>query len=202
MATPNQARKMGQYYKVVFLSGTERIIKHMHPFDYGSGQKMMEHAYMDDNAVLATELYLHQNPTKLVWAGDYADHEDKYKGQLDYEDKYNKNLYYMCGELPHLCLKITVPESLTSETFKYLVNHTKKEYIDKVAAGAAAKERGDPWIIHPLPLLTCETDSGGGGDYRGDCEDWVGAWARDLISVEINKPCGEYKEVVVPFREG
>jgi hypothetical protein len=192
---------MGQHYKVVFLSGTDRVIKHMHPFDYGSGQKMTEHTYMDDNMVLATELCLHQNPTKVVWAGDYANNRDKYRGKLDNDDRYDKNLYFMCNELPALQIKMTLSTELTSETFRYIVNHTKKEYIDKVSAAAVATARGDRWIIHPLPLLTCETDAGGGGDYSGDCEEWVGAWARDLISVENDKPVGDYKEIIVPFRE-
>jgi hypothetical protein len=191
---------MGQYYKVVFLSGTERIIKHMHPFDHKSGQKMMEHAYIDTNIILAVEQYLYQNPTKVVWAGDYADQTDKYMGELDGEDRYDKNLYYMCDDLLHLSLQINVPGFVTAQTFRYLVNHTKKEYIDKVAAADSAKEKGDEFIIHPLPLLTCETDSGGGGDYNGDCEVFVGSWARDLISVD-NKCPVDYKEIVVPFKE-
>ncbi len=39
--------------------------------------------------------------------------------------------------------------------------------------------------IHPLPILTAETDGGGGGDYRGqDPLGVMGTWARDSISME------------------
>ena len=156
---------------------------------------------MEDNLVLATELYLYQNSTKVVWVGDYANNRDKYTGKLDNDDRYDKNLYKVCNELPSLQIKMVLPTELRYETFRYLVNHTKKEYIDKVRASAIATSRRDQYIIHPLPLLTYESDAGGGGDYSGDCEEWVGAWARDLISVENDAPDEEYKEIVVPFRE-
>jgi hypothetical protein len=42
---------------------------------------------------------------------------------------------------------------------------------------------------HPLPLLTCEGNGRGGGDYRGDSP-LIGSWARDIISVEEVKPEG------------
>ncbi len=162
---------------------------------------MMEHAYVDENYVLATEFYLYKNPTKLVWTGDYANSDDKYRGNLNCEEKYEKNLYKMCDEYPELKMKMAVSPELTSTTFKYLINHTKKEYIDKEKMIEFEKSRGTNYIIHPLPLLTCETDGGGGGDYSGDCEEWVGAWARHFISVDNAAPGEDYKEVIVPFRE-
>lgn len=141
---------------------------------------------MKNNTMLATELYLYQNPTKIVWEGSYSD----------------AALNAMCEELPHLSLKMAVPESLTSETFRYIINHTKKEYIDKVAIAAEAKTNGDDdWIIHPLALLVCETDDYAGGDYEGSCDEYVGVWKRDLISVDNEAPPAEYKELVVAFTE-
>jgi hypothetical protein len=37
--------------------------------------------------------------------------------------------------------------------------------------------------------MTCEGNGRGGGDYRGD-EDYVGSWARDIISVSNVVPEG------------
>jgi hypothetical protein len=44
--------------------------------------------------------------------------------------------------------------------------------------------------IHPLPLLTCEGNGLGGGDFRGNERGIVGTWARDLISIESECPKG------------
>jgi hypothetical protein len=76
-----------------------------------------------------------------------------------------------------------------TKDYPYLVNHTKKQYVDK------RKEE-----IHPLPLLTAEGNGAGGGDYRGDNEILCGDWARDVISIETEPPVG-YEELLCKFRE-
>ena len=81
---------------------------------------------------------------------------------------------------------------------KYLVNHDKKQFVDKTKV---PKDK-DGWRIHPLPLLTCEGNGRGGGDFRGESE-LVGSWARDIISVESKKadiPKG-YTEVIFDLVE-
>ena len=62
-------------------------------------------------------------------------------------------------------------------------NHTKKQYVDKTKFKC----------YHPLPLLLAEGNGRGGGDYYGSNEDKIGIWARDVISVEDEKPEG-YEE--------
>jgi hypothetical protein len=52
---------------------------------------------------------------------------------------------------------------------------------------APENENGDQ--LHPLPILTCEGNGRGGGDYFGNYA-YVGAWARDLISLEAIAPEG------------
>jgi hypothetical protein len=60
---------------------------------------------------------------------------------------------------------------------------------------------GDGWRIHPLPLLTCEGNGRGGGDYRGE-SDLVGRWSRDLISVEpVLAELEGYKEITFDLIE-
>jgi hypothetical protein len=73
--------------------------------------------------------------------------------------------------------------------YKYIVNHTKKQYI--------SKENRE---IHPLPLLTAEGNGMGGGDYRGSNEMEVGSWARDCISLEKEIPIG-FEELTLVFEE-
>ena len=54
----------------------------------------------------------------------------------------------------------------------------------------------DRYIYHPLPLLTCEGNSRGGGDYRGqDRQNLLGSWARDSLSIEAMRPGHPYTEV-------
>lgn len=55
-----------------------------------------------------------------------------------------------------------------------LVNHTKNLFVD-------TRKHAE---IHPLPLLTCEGNGRGGGDYSGPHMEYVGSWARDILSVE------------------
>ena len=67
---------------------------------------------------------------------------------------------------------------------RYVINHDTKEYVDKNNVPDK-----DGWKIHPLPLLTCEGNGRGGGDFRGESE-LVGLWSRNLISVSEKLPEG------------
>ena len=58
------------------------------------------------------------------------------------------------------------------------MNNTKKEYMSKGNG------------IHCLPLMTAEGNGRGSGDYHGRGEEFVGTWARDVISVEKEIPSG------------
>ena len=65
---------------------------------------------------------------------------------------------------------------------------------DKVSANRAG------YKVHPLPLLTCEGNGRGGGDYRPEDHPLIGIWARDVISVEKEKPDG-YVEIAFDLIE-
>ena len=75
--------------------------------------------------------------------------------------------------------------------FKYLINFDKKEFVDKtkVPVSNTSEWEGETieWIIHPLPLLTCEGNGRGGGDFRGNGRDLIGRWSRDKIGVVSRK---------------
>lgn len=159
---------MGQYYKPVCLDTREWI--YTHKFD--SGLKLMEHSYLDNRLLKVVEALLapggEWHEKRIVWAGDYADEEE---GTTE-------NIYAMMGEAEEI-----FPNSLPplDPSFCFLVNHTKKVFIDlrKVRENSANKE----YAIHPLPLLTCEGNGRGGGDFRGE-DKRIGSWARDVISIE------------------
>jgi len=76
------------------------------------------------------------------------------------------------------------------ECYHFLVDHTSRQYVDK------RKCR-----LHPLPLLTCEGNGNGGGDFTGSDPN-IGAWARHIISVERKPPAGFSALKFNPKEEG
>ena len=139
----------------------------------------MEHSWIKNPFVKSFESLIHNNPKRVVWAGDYA---DECKGL-------KTNVYDRCND------KLEVkPNELNISDSRFVINHSKKMFVDKTKV-----LDNDGWKIHPLPLLTCEGNLRGGGDFRGE-SDLVGSWARDLISVSKDLPNG-YKELVFDLIE-
>ena len=177
---------MGQYYNAVFLADKtneadkEFIRATIRAFTFNNGMKLVEHSYIHNSFLSAVEFLLSPlgifYKTRLVWAGDYADPEPGSK----------ENLHALCDNkeyMPHL----PVDYCNIMATHNFIVNHTKKQYVTKTGRQ-----------FHPLPLLTAEGNGRGGGDYKGSCENLVGTWARDLISVEVVAP-PDYSELACPF---
>lgn len=186
---------MGQYYKPINVDTKEWL--YSHDFKYrvnkngggffltSTGLKLMEHSYIGNPFVEAVEFLLTPNgkwhKQRLVWAGDYASPDGKIE----------KNLY----ELSEEDKKIRPETKKLPKKYRYICNHTKKIFIDK---NCIEKDRYG-YKIHPLPLLTCEGNGLGGGDFRGD-DARVGTWHRDRISIEVSPPEG-FTEVDGNFQE-
>ena len=158
----------------------------------GEGLKLMEHSYLKNKMMLCVEALLipggEWHKTPIVWAGDYS---DAVRGELTY--------YGMCDstdEGEHVAKEL-IPEPLTAKLakeFRFIVNHTKGQFVDKKRVRS-----NDGWRIHPLSLLTSAGNGRGGGDFRGD-NNAVGNWAGDIISIEKEIPKGFY-EIVPNFVE-
>ena len=180
---------MGQYYIAVILGpGGEKkefVRMWIESYAYHTGSKLMEHSYIGNSLVSAIEYMLSPKgpfwKSRLVWAGDYADEEPDS----------DKNLYHICMDGEEKEKRMFV-ENGVGEEYKYLVNHTKKQFVVKGRPGRL--------VIHHLPLLTAEGNGRGGGDFRGKDEGYVGAWARDVISVECEPPA-DYEETWFDFKE-
>lgn len=178
---------MGQYYFPIFLKSkaldVEEIKAWMLAHEYADGLKLMEHSFIDNNFMNTVEHELSPNgshyKSRFVWAGDYADEE---KG-------FDKNLYHLCDEATHIS-----PTEKAVSIYQYVVNHTKKQFVDK----AKVPER-DGSRNHPLSILTCEGNGRGNGDFRGEHE-LIGYWARDVISMEFKKP-EMFIEIVFDLQE-
>ena len=172
---------MGQYYNPCLLENNKKTVKcWMYSHEYYNGLKLMEHSYIGNGFVSCFESLIKSNPQRVVWAGDYADPCKGRKTTL-YDRCYEKN-------------KVKPTEKVNA---RYIVNHTKKEFVDKYSAPEIKDWKGVK--IHPLPLLTCEGNGRGGGDFSGENK-YVGTWARDVISVETKKPQG-YTEIKPDFAE-
>jgi hypothetical protein len=116
-------------------------------------------------------------------------------------NSYRKNLYTMCDDVVYKHMPYNIYDANYYKLHKYLLNHTKKEYIDVLKNNNQDEEQYEKdkaSRLHPLPLLTAETGTGGGGDYRGVGVEDVGIWARDLISTADEVPEG-FTELEVKF---
>lgn len=183
---------MGQGYKAIILAsqednGKELIRTWLDPHAHGNGYKLMEHSYIGNNFVEAVEYLISPlgmfYKSRVVWSGDYADNEEGL----------TENLYTITYEKDNE-EKMSQPPRHDMSSYRYVVNHTKKLYVDKNI------ESDRHLNIHPLPLLTAEGNGRGGGDFRGNDEDLVGTWARDTLSVEKEEPKG-YLELLCAFSE-
>lgn len=182
---------MGQYYKPISIDKKQFVYSH----DFGQGLKLMEHSYLGNDLVRAVEGLIAKNGKwygdKIVWAGDYADKEE---GE-------NDNLYIIVTEDDSNKIKPNVP----TRKFKYLLNLDKKEFVDMenipVADTYTNPNSGKvyEYRIHPLPLLTCEGNGRGGGDYHKESP-LIGMWARDRIIVDNRVPA-RFKEIIFDLVE-
>ena len=196
---------MGQYYKIVFLAekqdGSDEIIRAWVELMYS---KLMEGSYLDNDFLGIIEYLLSSKGmfyrSRIIWAGDYADQEvltisNGSTNDSDSDDETSPNLYQLCEKdgksLSSLLKYMRVPRN----TYSYLVNHTKKQFVH-------LRKDGQTTGIHPLPLLVAEGNGRGGGDYFGRNNQLCGTWARDIISVEEKEGIqAHYTELICDFSE-
>jgi len=178
---------MGQYYKPVSLDKKEYLYTHdfKSRFERGDGKvsylgeglKLMEHSYIGNKVMNVVERMITPTgnwyKTKLVWAGDYADHEKGYKKTKEGYDVNINSIMKKEGK------KVKPSSRKVSKKFRYLTNHIQKVVIDL----SEIKEDSDGYKIHPLSLLVCEGNGRGGGDFHGE-DSRIGSWAREVISLE------------------
>jgi len=160
--------------------------------------------------------------SRIVWAGDYDEHKlfvhpSTVQGYVNwykktYPEYYERdndgafpNIYNICHQAEYY--KDSPPISFTPfekiqdepltdsemKEFIYLVNHTKKEFVD-----LSKSPNNDGWIVHPLPILTAGSFAGG-GTYHPESE-YKGTWKGHKLSAEKTAP-EKYKEIIPNFSE-
>jgi hypothetical protein len=156
---------MGQYYKPVCIEEGEYFYSHT----YGSGLKLMEHSWVDNEMVNAVVNHIANGDWKgkrIVWAGDYMDaglflpNQDARTETGDVHTLYSYATQYFTPVSKEFADTAYYPE------LRYIVNLIKKQYVDLNKLPECSF--GESWRVHPLPLLTCSGNGRGLGDYRDE----------------------------------
>ena len=165
---------MGQYYYPVSIEKKEHVYSH----NYENGLKLMEHSWVGNNFVKVVERLISKGGRwfgdRIVWAGDYADNEVV-------------NGVETADNLHNICDVRIQPAEVKGRNLRFLKNLDTNEYVDLNRVPVTDVSQDWKWQIHPLPLLTCEGNGRGGGDYRGD-SDLVGKWARNRVVMQKSRP--------------
>ena len=174
---------MNDHFRAVFATpkNGKYLIKCINAFNYGSSKKILEHSFTDNKFVQILESQIADNPSIVVWAGNNASPETSgifYDEVIEnnYTPNSSFNLYRLCDRINHVTKEI--PQT---EYYQYIVNDTRKEYIDK------NKYKNH---LHPLPLLTRDTF------IRQLNNNVCCLWSRNLIYATNKTPSLEYNELV------
>lgn len=174
---------MGQYYYPTVKKS--RALEQFYSHYFGSGLKLTEHSYVGSKFVNKVLASLVDEPGRLCWLGDYAEKEDFKRLVVDKalagmmlasmdmfaaEEDDEENLYLHYSK-----------EAAPDVDARFVVNHSKKEYVDMKRYEEAAPEDRFGMKLHPIPLLTAVGNGKGGGDYRGSNMDLIGRWCCDEI---------------------
>lgn len=160
---------MGQYYKACLLN--ENRVRVITP----DWMKIMEHSWYGNTTMRRVEKLLFNNPMSVMWVWDYSQCAPfcwTYKWV--WEENWFKVDYNEIEDL------------LDREEWKnyFLVNHTRKCYINMTKQENTEEFKSDWRCVHPLSLLTrCDTEEAW-WDYHSDInKDKLWIWCWDEIEV-------------------
>lgn len=218
---------MGQYYKVVNVDKKEYMYS-------DGGIKLMEWSYNRNPLTLnlMKKLANEWKGDRVFVVGDYAlskdriDNDSKVKDydydllekiekELDIFDKeddgYPITLYHYADK----CYEEIKLEKIEDEEYKYIYNHTRKEFIDLEHCPLAwlykDKNKFIQVKVSPISLLLALGNGMGGGDYWGNNENLVGKYINEVQDIEVTKePLNLdytefrpefYEDVYIPYNE-
>ena len=190
---------MGQYFLAYV---RKKNAKRGKAFKSTGGLKLMEHSYIGNEFMQGVCKLIYKTPSYVVWSGDYFDcTEDQEKAEMSSNDVFVDFARLWNKSVKGLSEKFDI-------TNKFLVNHDMKVYInmrDYIDMLKCGKMIDEGWVIHPLSLLTANSNGKGGGDYWDNClnYDQVGAWNNCLLEITDDIPKG-YTDVTddVLFDDG
>ncbi len=194
---------MGQYYRAIIKKNNRYSVYNRDIIRNGKCEymvaKLTEHSWWLNEFVNAVCLNIYKEKSHIAWVGDYADDMDTVNGLNHTEiKKLHKRTWDCKGK--------SVEVSDFTLDGKYLINHTKKQFVDcsKFFENSIMHSQYGDWCFHPLPLLTCIGNGLGDGDYCSptdeSTEKYVSAWAWDKISIE-DTPLEGFAEIFPIFKE-
>ena len=193
---------MGQYYRVLARRNNKDTVYSLQTnkfretgnYEHYNGVKLMEHSWWRNDFCEAFTKTLLDKPTRVAWVGDYAEEDECNELGFSYNGVWNRKKFRYIKAL-----------DFPLANFKYLVNNTKKIYVDLQKYYKASVNDG--WCIYPISLLTAVGNDRGGGDFHdsdgNEGYSDVGAWAFDEIFVTNKEPAPntDFKEEEYCFRE-
>lgn len=217
---------MGQYYYPLIVN-SDGTMEKLYSHNYGNGLKLMEHSYIGNNFVNAVLSQLMDEAKRIAWIGDYSDghagREEEYyfsDGFVSTQEEFMKYYYatWVYDNEGEKHDEESIAEEIRPDpdefgmvldcdhTYWYLVNETKKTFIDldKYFEQNKYKWYDDLWCVNPLPLLTAVGNGAGGGDFfNKECESYyyIGSWAFDKIRITDEMPGVDYTEDEFYFEE-
>ncbi len=203
---------MGQYYRAIVKKQNGRNeVYNRYVIRNGKEEYMMakltEHSWWLNEFVNAVCLavYERKEQNRIAWIGDYANSFLESIGEKSFNGLNGKQIKRLTEQTWN-CKGISVPVTDFTLDGLFLINHTKKEYIDctKYFNVSNMRSKYGDWCMHPLPILTCIGNGLGGGDYHSptanSTEEYIGYWAWDEISL-ANNPVEDFKEIQPIFKE-
>lgn len=199
---------MGQYYLVANVDKQEYM-------ECNHFLKLMEWSYNRNELVLTMEKLMTNRwkGDRIYVIGDYAGSEEgcahsEVLRELEKELLKEQAGISLYGHICNHFKKIKCTNNRTN--YRYIFNHNTKSYVDMehcpLNTMLGAFKDHDKWYhatIAPLPLLLALGNGLGGGDYYGNNDHLVGAWARDSDKIEICEELKfpEYRELQPDFYE-
>lgn len=174
---------MGQYYKIAVNAGDGNVRYFIPTF-----RKLTRHSVFGGDVTERIGQMIHGKHSYVAWIGDYATDEELTAITHGAISKKKHDRAIGCS-WPKAKADFKMEE-------KYLVNHTKKMFIDMLAYRGTMDAIPAEEVYSPLPMLTAIGNGRGGGDYCAEgeahlpSENLVGTWAWDEISVEDTQPKG------------
>jgi len=159
---------VGAYYEC-----TIKTSKRYDTHEYGIGLKLMEHSYLRNNYVNAMMSIIKNKTASIGWVCDY------YEGDWSWNNSEEVSTEEDYGDI------------------NYVVNKTKKVYIDFEKYEDYFVNSDEPSIIHPVPLLIkSNNDPMGGGDYHKE-DERIGTWFKDELYTTEYIPYSDYQDVTL-----
>lgn len=168
-------------------------------FTCGIGLKLMEHSYVGNLLCRAAEHLLANEYAgcPIVWAGDYGD--NVFINPRSDEDEKTSAYDLSTEGLEEKTYDALPARKVYNRYHRYIINHDTHEYVE------IPKRSKKEYRVHPLPLLTCNGNGRGGGDYRitdgtASYEEYIGKWCGHHLSVANEVPSGYTKlDIVFPL---